>query len=209
MYQLKPQIRQIATVSGIIVIAVIAISLVIFGIPPLEVFFALLRAGTALTITGAFWFLYDRLLWRIDFFRMWGWLSPVPNLNGRWEGVIRRDENDVEHAFVIEIIQTYSSFQYQTFTKNSTGRSTTVAITKTETGNIFGVTATWETTTVKIGDPEHKETFRGASHWRVTYEDRPGKQRDRLKIVDDYHTNRSTTGHLEVTRKSFELRNAY
>ncbi len=193
----------ILTVIVLIVIVLLTIA------QPSEFLPALARSAAALTASGLFWLLYDKYLWRVGFFRFFGWLSPVPNLNGRWVGTVTRSENDDPHPFVIEIVQTFTSFQFQTFSRNSEGKSTSAVIMKMENANLFGVVATWSTKTKKLDGSGTKETFRGVSQWRVELIDKPGRIEDRMRIVDDYYTDRKTMGLVQVKWQSKKLLNGF
>jgi len=215
MRQIGPPVRAIAVVSCFIGIAAAFGILLLNGVAWAEMFPSVVKTGVAFTIASAFWYAYTRWLWRVRGFRMFGWLSPAPDLNGRWEGTVQRTRSDSPHEFVVEVVQSYTSLRFRTFSKDSTGQSIAVAVSKDDEANIFGVVAAWQTTTKKLtksGAPSAKEreqTFRGTSHWRIEYIDNPGFKGDQLRIRDKYFTDRDTSGEVVVTRVGRKLKNGF
>lgn len=88
MRPLQIDLKKIATVTSILAVLVIVGVLLLGGATPEEATGALIRTGLAITVNGAFWALYNKHLWKWRVFRLFGWLSPAPDLSGRWEGTV-------------------------------------------------------------------------------------------------------------------------
>lgn len=209
------QLRRVAVVSAVLTLAIFSVIIFALGGSASLIVASLLKGGAALTVTGLFWTAYDRYLWRKGpIFRVLGWLSPLPDLNGRWEGTVKRHEEVDDgpgRPFVIEIQQTFTSIGFRTFSRNSRGVSEHAWLTGTQEGSIFQAGAVWRTTTKRRDDGTAEETFYGTSLWRIDFEDEPGDYDDKLGIVDNYYTARvpATAGIVKVRRVSRKLRNSF
>jgi hypothetical protein len=198
----RHQLKKIATVTTILVVVIMSIILLIFGSDWETVLGAAGRASVALAATGGFWYLYNKWLWKIGFFRFGGWLSRFPDLNGRWAGTVQREVDDEPHPIVIEIHQTWTSLKFFTYSRNSVGKSLHTVVFVDDDSDVFGVVARWQSETKNLKEPHRLEYFHGTSVWRIEYLDLPGKARDRLRISDRYHTTRETSGSVHLTWKS-------
>ena len=205
MEAILPKIKYIVVGTGIVFLLVLAIILAVSGFELTDIMLALVKSGIAFTIATLFWVFYDRVLWRKRGFRLFKLLSPVPDLNGRWEGTVKRTRNDQPHKFVVEVTQTFSTISFKTFSKTSRGESLCATVLSQPSSGTFDVRSVWTTTTDKRGATS-PETFHGASHWKVS------ESSDRKMTIEDrYFTNRNpaTTGIVAVEWTSAERRNSF
>lgn len=202
---------RIALVTAAITLGTFGVTLLIVGAPQEIVGQAAMRGGACFTAATAFWAIYEKWGWRWRGFRLGGWLSPYPDLNGRWEGTVCRDGGDVPHPFVVEIRQTYSRISFRTFSEHSRGESEFAHFKPDGSGAVLSLVATWITTTTSLVDPDNKDTFRGTSQWDIVYDDKPGDRNDSMRIVDTYYTVRvpRTSGQIDVRRTSRKLKNSF
>ncbi|GAB3787330.1 Cap15 family cyclic dinucleotide receptor domain-containing protein [Nocardioides ungokensis] len=212
MKAIRFPLRKVATVSALLTLVVFAAILLLQGTESSVVLKLVAKSGVAFTVAGVFWEVYNRWAWRVAPFKYLKWLSPYPDLNGRWIGtVIRKEAGDAERPFVIEITQTFTSIAFSTFSTHSRGGSTGAWLMSNEDATTWGVAAVWHATTRRRDEPDQEEVFPGTSVWRLEFVDEPGLFQDKLKIVDDYYTARSpaTSGRIEVRRVSRTLKNGF
>jgi predicted pore-forming effector associated with SMODS systems len=123
---LKPQIVRLIT--ALVIVTGVAI-LVYRQLTGSDLFAALLRVGSFASLLAVpLWILYDRVLWGIPFFRAWGYFCDVPDLRGRWAGIIDRGDSRGAHRFVLEIAQTMTEIHCITYSSRSLSRSLTAEI---------------------------------------------------------------------------------
>lgn len=153
-----------------------------------------LKVGAISSAVGAFWILYDRYLWKIKTFRLFGWLCSTPDLNGRWEGVIDRSGENNPHQFVIEIKQTYSKLKYYVYTKNGKGESISTKFIKDEVEGKYKLVSAWKSKTKNLSNPSEYDEFHGMSIMDYCHFD--GER----YLEDIYFTNRTprTSGETKV-----------
>lgn len=205
MHSVRPDIKNIATISAVVFLVLFSGWLRFSGADWEVIGKAATKSGTILTVLGLFWVFYIKVGWRLRPLRLWGWLSNVPDLQGRWEGAVRRHKDDEPHEFVIEISQTYNSISYRTFSKNSKGDSVTATILTDETGKVFKVISTWRVTTRKLEDATAEDSFTGTSIWNISFE-------GAVKTLEDtYYTGREpqTKGISKMKWVSRDLKNRF
>jgi hypothetical protein len=205
VHPVRPDTKAIATISGLAFLVLFSLWLLFAGVDRIVMAKAATKGGAILTVIGAFWAFYTKIGWRVTWLRLGGWLSNVPDLRGRWEGIVCRHKDDIPHPFVIEISQTYGSLTYRTFSTHSKGESITSAIFADETGQVFKVISTWRVTTRKINDRTEEDTFYGTSIWNISLDG------ERKLIEDDYFTGREppTKGTLKMDWKAHKLSNKF
>ena len=211
MKAVRLPLAKIATVTVVVAVAMLSVLLLVTGVSRDVALESATRAGLVITASGVFWGFYNRWGWKLGILRLGGWLSPYPDLNGRWEGILRRTGEDEDRPFVLEIRQTWSTLSFHTFSRRSQGHSDAAFLTFDEDQSTFGVVAVWQSRTNRQGDPLEKETFRGTSLWRIALDDQPGDLNDRIRIVDEYYTSRrpATSGVTELRRVSKHRRNSF
>jgi len=161
----------------------------------------LLNIGIFSTVITIFWFLYEKYLWKIKFFRMMGWLCSTPDLNGRWEGTVDRHGEDNPHKFVLEITQTMTNLQCYTYSKNSSGESLVVQLTKDGVEKKYRLLSYWSCKTKNKIENGKFDKFNGVSLMDINLE---GNQ----KLIKDYYfTDRDppTRGDVNLKWVSKEL----
>ncbi len=164
-----------------------------------------LKVGAISSVVGAFWILYDKYLWKIGFFRLFGWLCSTPNLNGRWEGIIDRAGEDNPHAFVVEIKQTYSKLKYYVYTKNGKGESVSTKFIKDEVEGKYKLVSAWKSKTRNMENKHEYDEFHGLSI--MDYSEFEGGK----YLEDIYFTNRAprTSGETKVKYIGSDLKGAF
>ncbi len=205
MKKVGPRVGLISVVSALIFFVLYTILLRFQGMGFQEMFAAATKIGIIFGLIGLFWTFYDRVGWRVDGLRLWGFLSDVPDLRGRWEGTVQRNTEDKPHPIVVEISQTFTSISYKSFSRNSEGESLVANIYANETGESYKVFATWSTKTRQIADRTKVDVFSGHSTWTVSIAG------DKKIIGDRYFTDREpqTKGVLELEWKSKSILNRF
>lgn len=195
----------IATVSVAIFLFLFCGSLVVSGANTQTVLITAGKSGSIFTAIGFFWMYFNRRGWKQGLFRYAGWLSSVPDLSGRWEGIVCRHKDDEPHPFVLEITQTFSNISYRTFSRSSKGESITASIFTDENESVYTVYSIWRTSTRKTVDLTEEDYFYGASMWNVSFEG------EKKFIEDSYFTGREpqTKGSLRLEWKSNHLLNRF
>jgi len=205
MTQVRPEIAKIASVSALLFLLLYSGVLLYFGADRETLLGSAAKSGALLTLIVGFWAFYNKWGWRLRPLRLGGWLSAVPDLNGRWEGTVCRHRDDSPHPFVMEITQTFSKLSFRTFSATSRGESIVAALFVDDTGPVFSVVAVWRTTTRRHEDRTVEDTFDGASLWRVSFVG------DTKRIEDQYFTRRepATKGVADLTWISSTLTNRF
>lgn len=198
----KPDLNKIATVSIILVIGIYAMTHYIFHT---ESDFIIYKTGMIISLIGLFWFFYEKIGWRYSLFRLFNWLCETPNLNGRYEGYVNRNNENNPHSFIMEINQSFREISINTYSKNSVGKSITANIVKDGVGKYY-LFYTWQCRTRKIDNPMVKEDFFGTSMIEIS-KDSNGK----YQLEDDYYTRRNppTSGETKLKFKSKTLLHRY
>ena len=164
----------------------------------------ILRAPTNAAIIASLLIIYDRHLWKYSILNR---LIFVPNLNGRytgfieyeWEGKLNRMES------VVEVIQTASSIQINTYFKSEQHEKTfshsLVEDIRLDNGQ-YSIYFFYFNAGTTINS--HLDCHHGANHLKVIM----GKSDSPKKLTGNYFTNRSiqTRGKIEVTFESRKLK---
>lgn len=182
MIQHDIDISKIAFVTVVLSVMISVISILLFEINPT---YLPLKIGIIYSIIGLFWYFYDKYLWKINFFRLFGWLSSVPDLNGRWEGTVKRIDEEEPHKFVVEFKQTYTKLKYYVYTQNSKGESISAKFIKDEIEGKYKLVSSWKSKTKNRIDQTIYDEFYGMSI--MDYSEYEGKK----KLDDLYFTNRN------------------
>lgn len=203
MQDLEPKPKRVATTSAALFGALLALILLVGPIPTKDVVAAFARAGAAFTVLGLFWTAYDRIGWRLRALRLGGWLSPAPDLNGRWEGTLRRHGEDpsISHPFTVVVKQSYTKFSYRTDSPDSSGHSETAVIRRVD-DHTYEVISSWLTRADALEGEAPRQPFRGCSHWTVHMDEDPPR------IEDEYFTERHppTRGSIVMVRQEKDRR---
>jgi hypothetical protein len=158
-----------------------------------------------LTVISAFWLYVDK----------WGWrhfpsLCPIirkwPNLNGRWKGIIDREGSEPPHPFIMEIKQTLTKLQCDTYTENGESRSVVTNLTVDEHAKQYFLYFVWlGGTRSKLEQPESGE-FYGATILRLFGD------KNNIKLEGRYFTGRrplQTRGTLNLSLDSRKTRGSF
>lgn len=103
---------------------------------------AITRLAIITVLISVFWVYVER----------WGWshipklgklIRDWPDLNGRWEGTIKREGPDPSHAFVLEITQTLTKLRIDTYTDNGESHSVIANITTDENSKQYYLCYVW------------------------------------------------------------------
>jgi hypothetical protein len=196
MRELRPDLSRIAIVSVVMFLALFVAILMAFGATADVVLQSILKTGVVLSIIGFFWTYFEKHGWRYSWLRLWGWLTDIPVLHGRWEGTVCRDgESEIEHPFVLEVSQTFSTLKFRTFGEKASGESLSASIiAKDDLHSMWEVNSVWRTEARKLSDKNNYEHFTGCSTWRMSFD----AQSKTYQITDRYFTSRKTSGTAKI-----------
>ena len=163
----------------------------------------ILRAPTNAAIITSLLVLYDRYLWKYRFLNK---LINVPNLNGRYVGCIEYEWNGTSEEMVcaVEIIQSASSIQIQTYFKSEKHENTysqsLVEDIRYEKEH-YSIYFFYFNAGTTINS--HLDCHYGANFLRVILNEEGSPK----KLTGNYFTNRSTQtrGKIEVNFESRKL----
>jgi len=180
MTPVYPDIRKLTAVTVVLCILIYTAISLLFSIPAQLM---LLKVGVMITPVGLFWVYFEKHGWRQRAFRIGGWLTDIPDLNGRWEGTVNRlGEND-PHTFVLEIRQTYLHTQLHTYSKNSRGSSITTQFVTDRVHGRYSLISTWHCRTKNRADPDEMDEFVGTSIYEIV-------ESNDDRILEDYYFTR-------------------
>lgn len=205
MHLVRPDLKKISIITIVLFLVLYTLVQLLFDIEFTKITASITKTGTILTLIGVFWAFFNKTGWKVGFLRLGGWLCSTPDLNGRWEGTVCRTREDMPHPFVIEVIQTYSTITYKTFSSQSRGESMSATIHTDESEEVFTLYSIWRTSTKRRDDPNAEDEFTGASVWNI----RIGQDE---KIIEyNYFTGREpqTKGDVKVKWISHRLRNGF
>jgi len=156
----------------------------------------LIGLSLALIITSfLIWLYINNFGWRQKFFRVGGWLTPIPDLRGRWIGELDRKDTVGAHRFVIEIQQTLANIQVHTFSSRGQSSSFTAQIISDPQEKHFQLVYTWIGKGGTLQGEQHEIGF----FYGTTILDFVESPTKLLK--GEYYTNRApvqTKGKIEV-----------
>lgn len=163
--------------------------------------------GVFWSIVGFLWWSFDNYLWKIKFINRMLRFSPnfyCPVIEGRWSGTLTRE--DVDHDFVIEIKQTYTTVSCEGYTKHSHSKSLCSELLYDEQNNCYSFIFLWQgKTSVDVnGNKNPSNYFTGTSILKVS--------ESCNKLQGSYFTNRSprqTKGDILLDKRQKELKNAF
>jgi SMODS-associating 2TM, beta-strand rich effector domain len=200
-----PDLRGVAATSIVIAMVLIVFIQLVFDVSPELI---LLKIGVIITMVSVFWLMFDRFLWRWTFkgFKIFGYLTKVPDLNGRWEGTINREGENNPHAFVSEITQTFSKIRINTFTRRSSGHSLSAIFTTDDVGSAFYLIHVWETRGGSLDGSPEKEDFCGTSFSSISID-----KENNMVLDEEYFTrrNKSTRGSIRLKKISNQKRGQF
>lgn len=146
-------------------------------------------APSVLGFAGILWRVYDARLWRLR----WGplGLSNVPNLAGRWTGVLSSSHDGAEHEAILTITQTASRIRIKLETASSDSDSF-VASVNCQAGPKQGLTYVYDNRPKALA-PNAMAPHQGTVHLRLEGDSR---------LVGDYNSDRfrNTSGRMSFTR---------
>jgi hypothetical protein len=166
----------------------------------------MLRAAIIAIVPYALWLLFEHFAWRWPLVRFFGLIVSLPDLNGRWEGVVDRDGEEQPHPFVMEVTQTFSAIRTKTFSAHSRGESLVAKLVKSSEDGDFKLLVIWQTVTSQNDNPSRRETFVGCSTFEI------GNSAKKADILSDrYFTDRTvqTRGHVDLKLVSRTRRNTF
>jgi len=167
-----------------------------------------MRAPGNAAIIGGILLLYDKVLWKYPLFN---WLVKVPNISGRYEGMITYhwDDKPQSKECVIEVVQTASKIKMCSYFNNehnqmTVSKSLVEDIRQEEDGHFAVYLFYLNEGSKKDGVLDCHE---GAN--KVKY--LPGKNRHKAKLIGHYFTNRNTQtrGEMEADFQSRTLKGKF
>lgn len=185
------ELRKVALTTVVISILIAVLLQVAFGVSAANLPY---KIGGIATGISLFWLLFDKYLWQFKFFRLFGWMTSTPNLNGRWEGTVHRHGEAKSHGFAMEITQTNSKIKYYTYSKNSVGESIVCTLTADSLHHRFSLASIWKCKTKSLSTLGQYDDFTGASLMALHQE------KDKMVLRDFYFTDRNpqTKGKLDL-----------
>lgn len=155
----------------------------------------------------AFSWAFENYIWKIK------WVNKLlkfsknyycPDISGRWEGVLKRDNKD--HDFVIEIKQTYTTISCCTYSHSSYSSSFASEILYDQQNETYSFIYLWKGKTENNPDGTYGPTdyFYGTTILRIN---------DNCTCLDgSYFTGRSPTqtkGTIKLSDRQKELKNSF
>lgn len=169
---------------------------------------ALLRVGTIVSfISIPLWQFYERWGWQWGLTNAFGILCKMPNLNGRWIGVIDRGDARGAHTFVVEIYQRHSTITVKTFSSSSASESITATLVTDASEDSYELIYTWLGSGSRL-DHETADPgmFWGTTHLHLSRVD------SQLHLEGQYYTSRSpqqTRGAIRLIWYTKTYQNAF
>lgn len=162
------------------------------------------RLPTTLSLLILFFVIYDRYLWRYPILNI---LTTVPNMTGRYSGMIRFTRNEIptEKKCFIEVTQTSSKVKLHTYFNNEANETTSskslIEEIKLEEDGFFDIYTFY----LNIGDKHEGklDSHEGANKLRFF----PKGIHNEKKLMGYYFTNRQkqTRGEIEAVFVSTKL----
>ena len=197
--------------------AIVKIVLWGFGLLLLFLVLVLKRAVNYSLVSGAVSFilltlglglyLLETVIWKTPIMNLPIWENYwTPVLEGRWEGILVRE--GVEHPFIIEIKQSFTSISCITYSKHSSSSAYATEILYDEQLKNYQLIYYWhgKTTNVSnvLGD---SDSFEGFTILKLVIESHKV-----ASLTGEYFTNRQpkqTKGTIDLKTRQKELKNAF
>lgn len=187
----------IKVISRLAIVSFLVIYFIYFGVLKNESSFkSLCKVGSyATTATAVLWLVWNTWLWRIPCVNAF---SSVPDISGRWEGYYKRNGNGSDgkqHAYVLEIQQTFSTIWCTTYQDNQTSSAGIIAELCTLPDKRTSVVFHWAGT--RKAEEQNKRlapNYRGLTS--LIYSKAIGEEP--AKLEGDYFTDQGTTGYVDV-----------
>lgn len=193
MTQVCHDLKKFAAVSVVLCILFYTIICLGFNVPPKLMPFKL---GLIISMVGFYWIFFEKWGWKFQIFRLWGWLCDIPDLNGRWEGIVDRIGEDDPHTFAVEIRQTFTKIQLHTFSKNSTGYSICGQFVTDHVQGRYSLISTWHCRTRSRSVKGDFDEFNGTSIFDI-FEKEDGR------YLEDFYFTRRAVQTKGITKLKF------
>lgn len=134
-------------------------------------------------------YLFIKFGWRCKIFK--GWLIPIPDISGRWEGVLISTYTNppMEIPTSVEILQTF----FHTIVKIRTGESTSISrCASYDIDTDRGIRRLYYT---YVNTPKPEVRDRSEIHYGTTYLE---ISNDTQTLTGEYWTSRKTTGSMSL-----------
>jgi hypothetical protein len=202
----QPEFAKIATTSVVLSMLLFWLIELIFHVP-LQLMF--LKTGLVVTLVSLFWVAFEKWAWRWRWVRKTSYFALPPDLNGRWEGKLQRAGEPDPHAFVLEIVQTYSHIKLNGYSRHSSSHCQSAAILTDEVTSHFILIFSWVCTTANTTPAGTTLEFPGTSVIEVS-RGQPDS-RDNYELRDSYYTGRNpqTRGTVHLRRVGNVLYNRF
>lgn len=147
---------------------------------------------TSISFTAIIVVLFVSWAWRWRIFR--GWLVPIPNLNGKWEGSIKFKDNGENHTrkVFVDIKQTFLSIVVRFRSKESTSISICGSFNIDEKRGIKQLIYSYQ------NDPDANIRETSPVHYGTTKLDIGS---DSKSLIGEYWTSRKTMGTIVLKKK--------
>jgi len=166
-----------------------------------------IKNTTPALILGLLYFYFDRFGWRHKFWkdiRLSELFEFPPDLRGRWYGKLYREQDGVEHDFVVEIQQTMTEISLNTY--SPTGNQSSSIIEQItiarDNAKIYGLCYLWDGTGSKIEtELSRSGRFHGYTILKLS--------ENNNKLKGNYFTDRNTRGTLSLSWQGLDLKNDF
>jgi len=148
--------------------------------------------STGISATAVITVLFVSWAWKWRIFR--GWLVPIPNLNGKWEGKIfyKEEEKDKSRAVSVDIKQTFLYIVVHFCSKESESLSFCGSFNIDEKRGIRQLIYSYQ------NDPKSILRENSAIHYGTT---KLNISLDNRELEGEYWTSRKTTGSITLKKK--------
>ncbi|RZK11273.1 MAG: hypothetical protein EOO43_19460 [Flavobacterium sp.] len=208
---MKAHYLEVKNVIGFIVtgtLIVYGINLFLIDKASIKDIFDLIQTSYPILILSGLYYYFENYGWHHKFWKLF-YINTIlkfpPDMRGRWEGTLSR-QDDREHHFVFEIQQKLSSVLITTYSPNgNTSSSVIEEITcDINQGDNFSLCFLWDGTGSKLpGESVRIGRFHGYSIMKYI-EDNDGK-----RLVGNYFTDRLTKGTIALSFVGMKLKKMY
>jgi hypothetical protein len=191
MKEYKINLKLLLTVIALFSVSVVGIILIISEKYNCSDFINLIWNYGFVTIPlSLIWLYFEKCGWR---HKLWKWSKKFmrfpPDIRGRWEGCLKRAGED-EIKFVIEIKQTMSNIQVNTFSENGHSESILDAIASDKMEDDFSLAYLWQGESGKLPIQEGDSgTFNGYTILRLITNENEKKSCWTLLYKQETNTN--------------------
>lgn len=164
-------------------------------------FEALKKLPEAIAVCGVLQLVFTSWLWKMPLFQ--GWLVPLPNLQGTWEGTLEstwidpRTGQPLAIPILLVVRQSFSSISCAMLSRESSSFSNAAQITAEEETEVLRLSYNY-TNRPKAAVRDRSQMHDGAAILRIITV-------PQLALEGEYWTDRKTTGDIHLSFRSRKL----